>query len=85
MPQQNELDAFFDKLNANLERRHVQAWRSDYLLWLRTILTYCGQHLLVPRQYGFGFDVVPVGADDPIYIQNIIRFYSDDVTNQWVS
>ena len=84
-PQENELDTFFDKLNANLERRHIQAWRSDYLLWLRTILTYCGQHLLVPRQYGFGFDVVPIGADDPVYIQNIIRFYSDDVTNQWVS
>lgn len=84
-PQQNELDAYFDKLNANLERRHVQAWRSDYLLWLRTILTYCGQHLLVPRQYGFGFDTIPIGGDDPIYIQNIIRFYSDDVTNQWVS
>lgn len=84
-PQPNELDAFFDKLNANLERRHIQAWRSDYLLWLRTILTYCGQHLLVPRQTGFGFDVVPMGDSDPVYIQNIIRFYSDDVTNQWVS
>ena len=84
-PQVNDLDAFFDKLNANLERRHILAWRSDYLLWLRTILTYCGQHLLVPRQYGFGFDVVPIGPDDPVYVQNIIRFYSDDVTNQWVS
>lgn len=83
-PQYGQIDEFFDKLDKQLERRHENAWRQDYLLWLRTLLVYTGNHLLMPRTFGFGFDLVPINPDDPIYIQNILRFYSNDVTNQWV-
>lgn len=83
-PQYGQIDQFFDKLDKQLERRHENAWRSDFLLWLRTLLVYDGNHLLMPRTFGFGFDLVPVNPDDPIYTQNIFRFYSNDVTNQWV-
>ena len=83
-PQYGQIDQFFDKLDKQLERRHENAWRQDYLLWLRTLLVYTGNHLLMPRAYGFGFDLVPINPDDPIYIQNVLRFYSNDVVNQWV-
>lgn len=85
-PQLNELDAFFDKLNANLEKRHILAWRADYMLWLRTLLAYTGNYFLMALPGSqFGYTVVPVDPSDPVYTQNIFRFYSKDVCNQWVS
>lgn len=84
-PKPSALDGFFDKLDAQLERRHEQAWRSDYLLWLRTLLTYTGKVLLQERKFGFGFDVVPIQTGDRLFVQNKLRFYSDDVVNQWVA
>lgn len=85
-PQPNELDKFFDKLDANLEKRHLLAWRSDYKLWLRTLLAYTGQYFLMELPGSqFGFTVIPIGPDDPVHTQNIFRFYSKDVCNQWVA
>ena len=61
-------------------------WRSDYALWLRTLLAYTGNYFLMALPGSqFGFAIVPIAPDDPVYTQNIFRFYSKDVTNQWVS
>lgn len=84
-PKVSQLEEYFNKLDEELEKRHEAAWRADYKLWLRTLLTYTGKFLLQERQFGFGFDVIPVQANDRIYIQNKLRFYSDDVVNQWVA
>jgi len=85
-PQVTEIDEFFNKLDANLERRHILEWRADYTLWLRTLLAYTGNYFLMALPGSqFGFAVVSMSPDDPVYTQNIFRFYSKDVTNQWVS
>jgi len=84
-PKPGQIDDYFSKLDEQLEKRHEQAWRADYLLWLRTLLTYTGKFFIQERKFGFGFDTVPIQPGDRVYIQNKLRFYSDDVVNQWVA
>lgn len=75
----------FSKLNNQLLDRQKLEWRSYYMLWLRSALYYDGKQILIPRGNGFGYDIRQVvGLDQPLWVYNKLRPYSDEVTSMWV-
>lgn len=82
-PDQSQIEDFFNKLDDQLEKRHQTAWLTDYRNWLAILLAYQG-YVIVPQSQGIGFELVPIQPNDPIYPLNRLRYYIDDVVNQWV-
>lgn len=65
--------------------RQKSLWKREYEKWLRNALYYDGKQILVPRRGGFGYDVKQLsGIDQPLYVYNKLRPYSDEVTSMWV-
>ena len=85
---QVEYVSFYDhfrRQNEKLLERQKSLWRSYYMTWLRSALYYDGKQVLVPRGNGFGYDIRQLrGTDQPIYVYNKLRPYSDKVTSMWV-
>lgn len=76
---------FSTKLNDRILTRQRSLWRGYYMVWLRTALYYDGKQILVPRGNGFGYDVRQLqGLDQPLWVYNKLRPYSDEVTSMWV-
>jgi len=74
----------FKSLNDKLLERQASLWRGYYMTWLRSALYYCGHQILVPRGT-FGYDIRQLrGIDQPLYVYNKLRPYSDTVTDMWV-
>lgn len=74
---------YFNDANEKLLRRHADLRKARLMKSLRSALYYLGHQVLVPK--GFGYQIKQLsGADQPIYVMNKLRPYSDDVTARWV-
>ncbi len=71
------------QLRKELKTENQSEWDSHLLKWLRTSLYYTGQQFLRKSTYGLGYDSVPHGERDDVYINNKLRFNSDQVTVKW--
>jgi len=74
---------FYDHLKNLCDKlltRQQSLWRGYYQVWLRNALYYDGKQVLVERRGG-GYDIRQIkGLDQPVYIYNKLRPYSDEVT-----
>lgn len=74
----------FKDLNEKLANRQKSLWRGYYMVWLRNALYYDGKQVLV-RKANFGYDIRQIqGIDQPVFVYNKLRPYSDEVTSMHV-
>lgn len=73
--------AYFKEANKKLLKRQHQLWRAHKEKMLLCCLYYIGKQTVIRAPGGaFGYIPVPIAKDDPVYVLNYLRPYSDNVT-----
>ena len=73
---------FFNELNKKILNRQKQLWRAHKEKMLLCCLYYIGKQTVIRAPGGaFGYIPVQINKDDPVYVMNYLRPYSDNVTS----
>lgn len=76
---------WFKSEKDKLQRENETTWQSQTLLWEMIFLFVEGKQLLKKGRYSGGWRTAPMPdrTDSPVYSQNLIGFYSDNIKAKW--
>lgn len=79
-----EID-WFQKVKKELLAENKTTWDNQTLLWELMFLFIEGKQLLKRSRYGQGWRTAPLPdrTDSPVYSQNLVGFYSDNIRSKW--
>lgn len=76
---------WFTKTKDQYQKENESTWQSQILLWEMIFLFISGKQLLKKGRYSGGWRTAPMPdrTDSPVYSQNLVGFYSDNIAAKW--